>query len=299
MKLMTKEIEKAIAKYPLYSQDGKGGDAKVIMKIFDPMGRATWYILEGQRLPDGDYDLYGLCDVVEPEFGYVRLSEIESLAGIPRRMNINGQIVKVRGLPMERDISISPGKERLRDVYEATTGQVYPFDRTASYNRKKGGCDHCTNCGACRSANAKGRDPKDLLDKELYYLEKDRNGKVWIHVNGYVYEGEEGYKVNEYVGLLIDPERMRREGSKYYDEAAFNTAQYGAELDEEQFRAEMAGYIDAKPLRMTEVTDDMPIDGQWYYAQPYIDPNVKKGTKNKGQKLKERPAFFSKWRHKE
>lgn len=36
MKLLTKAIEKQLAKYPIYSQDGKGGKAQVICKFFNP-----------------------------------------------------------------------------------------------------------------------------------------------------------------------------------------------------------------------------------------------------------------------
>ena len=46
MKLVTKEIEKKIAKYPLYSQDGKGLKSKVIAKFFNPSGRRTWIATE-------------------------------------------------------------------------------------------------------------------------------------------------------------------------------------------------------------------------------------------------------------
>ena len=37
MKLLTKAIEKQLAKYPIYSQDGKGGKAQVICKFFNPL----------------------------------------------------------------------------------------------------------------------------------------------------------------------------------------------------------------------------------------------------------------------
>ena len=49
MKLLTKAIEKQLAKYPIYSQDGKGGKAQVICKFFNPCGSQTWYILEGEK----------------------------------------------------------------------------------------------------------------------------------------------------------------------------------------------------------------------------------------------------------
>ena len=43
MQLMTKEIEKKALKYPLGSQDGKGLDAEIIVKYFDPMG--NWQVI--------------------------------------------------------------------------------------------------------------------------------------------------------------------------------------------------------------------------------------------------------------
>ena len=61
MKLLTKAIEKQLAKYPIYSQDGKGGKAQVICKFFNPCGSQTWYILEGEK-QDDDYILFALLD---------------------------------------------------------------------------------------------------------------------------------------------------------------------------------------------------------------------------------------------
>lgn len=50
MKLITKALEKTFAKYPMYSQDGKGNDAVVIAKFFLPGSGFTWYVTEaGQR----------------------------------------------------------------------------------------------------------------------------------------------------------------------------------------------------------------------------------------------------------
>ena len=73
MKLLTKAIEKQLAKYPIYSQDGKGGKAQVICKFFNPCGSQTWYILEGEK-QDDDYILFALLDNMgEREYGYVSL----------------------------------------------------------------------------------------------------------------------------------------------------------------------------------------------------------------------------------
>lgn len=60
MQLMTKEIEKKFEKYPLYSQDGKGEDAQVLVKYFSPASSHTWYVLEGNKLENGDFEMFGL-----------------------------------------------------------------------------------------------------------------------------------------------------------------------------------------------------------------------------------------------
>ena len=78
MKLITKQIEKRFEKYPLYSQDGKGNNATIICKFF--LANYTWYVLEAQKQPNGDYLFYGIVDNGrERERGYFSLSELESL----------------------------------------------------------------------------------------------------------------------------------------------------------------------------------------------------------------------------
>ena len=82
MKLMTKELEKEFEKYPIGSQDGLGGNAKVIVKYFNPIGTGTWLITEGEKLENGDYEMFGYCHLGDDdmaELGYVMLSELEEL----------------------------------------------------------------------------------------------------------------------------------------------------------------------------------------------------------------------------
>lgn len=82
MKLMTKELERQFEKYPIGSQDGLLGDSKVIVKYFNPAGAGTWLITEGDKLENGDYELFGYCylgDDQNAEFGYVMLSQLEEL----------------------------------------------------------------------------------------------------------------------------------------------------------------------------------------------------------------------------
>lgn len=99
MKLMTKEIEKKLEKNPLYSHDGEGEDAKVVVKYFNPCGRGTWLITEGEKQEDGDWLLFGYCEIYEWEWGYVTLSELESVRlpfglGIERDLYVDGKTVK-------------------------------------------------------------------------------------------------------------------------------------------------------------------------------------------------------------
>lgn len=83
MKLITKEIEEKFKKFPLGSQDGKLGDAEVVVKYFNPTGSGTWIITEGEKQKDGDYLMFGYCDLFTDsdcaEFGYVLLSELENI----------------------------------------------------------------------------------------------------------------------------------------------------------------------------------------------------------------------------
>ena len=82
MKLMTKAIENKLAKYPIYSQDGKGDAAKVICKFFPPWGDMSFYVTEGNKLDNGDWEFFGLVtNCGEAELGYFRLSELEDLRG--------------------------------------------------------------------------------------------------------------------------------------------------------------------------------------------------------------------------
>ena len=79
MMLMTKELEKAFERYPLYSQDGLMEEAEVVVKYFNPCGAGTWLITEGEKQENGDWMFFGYCHIYEWEWGYVTLSELESI----------------------------------------------------------------------------------------------------------------------------------------------------------------------------------------------------------------------------
>ena len=82
MKLLTKEIISKFEKHPFHSQDGKGMDAEVLVKYFNPCGTGTWLIT-------------GYCHIYEWEWGYLMLSELASLR-LPFGLTIERDIYTAR-----------------------------------------------------------------------------------------------------------------------------------------------------------------------------------------------------------
>lgn len=82
MKLITKELEKKFEKYPIYSQDSNGDNAKIICKFFNPCGVGTWYVMEAEKQENGDYLFFGYVDLGGrdlAELGYFTLNDLKSL----------------------------------------------------------------------------------------------------------------------------------------------------------------------------------------------------------------------------
>ncbi len=95
MKLLTKEIISKFEKYPFGSQDGKGLDARELVKYSTPYGIGIGLITEAERKGD-DWRLFGHYHLFEWEWGSLMLSELQNLR-LPY------------GLTVERDI-YSTGK---------------------------------------------------------------------------------------------------------------------------------------------------------------------------------------------
>ena len=89
MKLLTQEIRRKLP--PLYSQDGKGGEAIARIKFFCPSSSWSWYATEF----DVDDTFFGLVDGQCKELGYFSLRELEEVRG-------------PMGLPIERDLYWQP-----------------------------------------------------------------------------------------------------------------------------------------------------------------------------------------------
>ena len=79
MKLMTKEIEERLIKYPMGSQDGMGKDATCVCKFFNPFGAGTWLVTEAEPRVDGDWLFFGYAHIFEWEWGYFTLKELENI----------------------------------------------------------------------------------------------------------------------------------------------------------------------------------------------------------------------------
>ena len=124
MKLITKELEKEFENYPIGSQDGLGGKAKVIAKFFNPAGVGTWLITEASKLENGDYEMFGYCHLGDDEMaelGYVYSSQLENLQ-LPF------------GLSVERDLYMPKDCDLIKAMQ--ITGIEPPSYMLKSYNEE-------------------------------------------------------------------------------------------------------------------------------------------------------------------
>lgn len=93
---MTPELEMALEKFPLYSQDGKGKEA-IVRAVFELLS-ARWYILEGGK-EGAETILFGVAvGLMEEEYGYFTLEELSSI-----ELNITGRV--------HRELKVEPIKE--------------------------------------------------------------------------------------------------------------------------------------------------------------------------------------------
>ena len=85
-RLVTPEIQKALAAYPLYSQDSKGKDAVCVAAFY--LGSVRWYILEGQQ-EGSDFTFYGIvAGLYETEYGYISANELASITYDARKYGL-------------------------------------------------------------------------------------------------------------------------------------------------------------------------------------------------------------------
>lgn len=127
MSLLTKDLIEKCKKYPLRSQDGKGGDATVIARFYIPKGffgddEFNWIITEGDIVYENgkptDIEMFGYAclngDINNSELGYIMLSELE---GTHNKYNL--PLVK-RDMRFDENIN-------LRDALQKTLHYVPEF----------------------------------------------------------------------------------------------------------------------------------------------------------------------------
>ena len=94
MELVTKELQKQL----LLNWGKPDQDSKPVVKIFSPVGAATWIF---HSMDPGEPDrLYGLCDLGfgSPELGYASLSELQEVRAP----------MGPTAIPLERDLDFRP-----------------------------------------------------------------------------------------------------------------------------------------------------------------------------------------------
>lgn len=93
--------EKMLAELPRLYATENVQDKIAPIKIFQPWGRGTWYLLEGQTDEGADGDWLFFCYCVSPlgpdcdEYGYITLGQMTSISG-------------PGGLTLERDLWWKP-----------------------------------------------------------------------------------------------------------------------------------------------------------------------------------------------
>lgn len=129
IKFLTKAILEALP--PLYANEDKEADeTPVIVKLFNPMGKGTWYITEYN--PE-DGTAFGFAELGDPdcaELGYVNLYElvnfrrrVEVEIGFPLNEVYTGTPDCLLGI--ERDIHLQPGKLMLSEVMDKVKRGVH------------------------------------------------------------------------------------------------------------------------------------------------------------------------------
>ena len=114
-KVLTKERRELLSKYPVYSQDGKKGDAVALFRLFVTGTSATFYILEGE--PAGEYDgrenweLFGVSNMEQDgwTYGYYSLAELEGL-------NLYGGLVHLEADEHFKPTPLREVREVVRDL---------------------------------------------------------------------------------------------------------------------------------------------------------------------------------------
>ena len=95
--LITKSIAKALPAI-CSTEDTPMADKKVIVRFFCPWNNWSWYAVEGEKLPSGDWELFGMVHGDFKEAGTFMLSELKRVIG-PLGMRIERDILFDGAMP--------------------------------------------------------------------------------------------------------------------------------------------------------------------------------------------------------
>ena len=141
MKLITKELEQLFSKYPFHSQENRGGDARVLVKYFNPTGVGTWYITEAEKKSNIRYDELAnlVLDAINKKIQkFYDEIELENLDSKKKENRFNKRIISLEKQRDDINNKISKTRYYLRNLYEdkvngVVTGEQFK-DLITNYN---------------------------------------------------------------------------------------------------------------------------------------------------------------------
>ena len=96
--LMTSEIEKKLKNVSLSSYKGSLMEANVVTAYYTPFAKGRWVIIAGEKLKNGDWELFGYIHLLCWEWGSIYLSELQRMLDngtyIERDLHCAGKKVK-------------------------------------------------------------------------------------------------------------------------------------------------------------------------------------------------------------
>lgn len=189
MSLLTKDLIEKCNKHPLYSQDGKGGDATVIARFYIPDefcrdGAFNWIITEGNVIYENgkptDIEMFGYAclngDIQNSELGYIMLSELEEINNnynlpLVRRDVRYNENINLRDA-LRETLHYVPGflQEPVKyEIYQLKDTEENRFLRFEGISRLKNGISDIKGANYYQVFSDKCENSVDMTDKDKKY----------------------------------------------------------------------------------------------------------------------------------
>ena len=100
--LMTKELEEILYEHPLGKHDGERVEnIKVLCKFFMPGSRYTYYVTEGSKINETNWEFFGYVkSPITPDFDALEYGVLSDFENIKIPVDFMGQVV-IMGMDME------------------------------------------------------------------------------------------------------------------------------------------------------------------------------------------------------